>query len=173
MAVTAAGLRIRRAPLESQAAAALIAALNREISAIYPEDGATHFRLDAREVEPGRGAFLVARLGGRACGCGAVRSLGAGTAEIKRMYVAPEARGRGIGTALLRALEAEARALGAARLVLETGERQRDAVALYRRAGFTDRARFGEYARSPFSLCMEKVLAPARIVPATGHRPGK
>lgn len=128
--MTAAGLHIRRAPLESQAAAALIAALNREISAIYPEDGATHFRLDAREVEPGRGAFLVARLGGRACGCGAVRSLGPGTVEIKRMYVAPEARGRGIGTALLSALEAEARALGAVRLVLETGERQRNAVAL-------------------------------------------
>jgi putative acetyltransferase len=75
------------------------------------------------------------------------------------MYVAPEVRGKGIGRALLTRLEAEARALGLARLVLETGTRQAEALALYRRAGFTEITAYGEYAASPgTSVCLGKVL---------------
>jgi GNAT superfamily N-acetyltransferase len=74
------------------------------------------------------------------------------------MYVAPEERGRGVGRALLAALEAAARALGLSRLVLETGDRQREAIALYRRAGFRDIPPFGEYVGSPLSVCMGKEL---------------
>src|SRR5262249_58254986 len=120
----------------SQDASTLISALNAELSALYPEPGATHFRLDPDEVGPGRGAFLVAYADGAPIGCAAVRLLDDRDAELKRMYVAPSARGRGVGRALLAALESEARALGARRLVLETGTRQAAALALYRRAGF-------------------------------------
>jgi GNAT superfamily N-acetyltransferase len=74
------------------------------------------------------------------------------------MYVSPEERGRGVGRALLAALEAEARALGVSRLVLETGIRQSRAIALYERAGFASIAPFGEYARSALSVCMGKDL---------------
>jgi GNAT superfamily N-acetyltransferase len=145
--------------LLSPVAQALIAELNTELSARYPEEGATHFRLDAEEVASGHGAFLVAYLDGEPVACGAVRRNEDGAAEIKRMYTRPAARGRGVARALLDALEAEARTLGADRLVLETGERQLEAVALYHRAGFVEIPCFGEYVDSPLSLCMGKELA--------------
>jgi GNAT superfamily N-acetyltransferase len=153
---------IQREPLTSAAAQGLIAALNAELSARYPEEGATHFRLDAAEVAPGRGAFLVAYLALAPVGCGAVRLLANREAEIKRMYVAPEARNLGIGRAILDALEAEALALGAVRLVLETGVRQPESLSLYSRAGFVEIAPFGEYIDSPLSVCMAKELADGR-----------
>jgi GNAT superfamily N-acetyltransferase len=75
------------------------------------------------------------------------------------MYVAADVRGQGIGRALLDRLEAEARALGLARLVLETGTRQSAALALYRRAGFTPISADGEYvASSTTSVCLSKTL---------------
>jgi len=151
-------LEIRPEALASNVARVMIGALNAELSARYPEDGANHFRLDPEEVGEGRAAFLVALFQGKPLGCGAVRRLDARTAEIKRMYVEPAARGRGVGHLILRALESEARRLGLERLVLETGERQREAVALYERFGFVRIPRFGEYVASPLSLCMAKEL---------------
>jgi GNAT superfamily N-acetyltransferase len=97
--------------LETAAAQALIAALDAELTERYPEDGANHFRLEAGEVAAGRGVFLVARRGGVAVGCGAVRLLEGGDAEVKRMYTIPEVRGQGVGRAILVALEAKARDL--------------------------------------------------------------
>jgi GNAT superfamily N-acetyltransferase len=162
------GLELAPDALTSDDAVALIAALDAELSARYPEPGATHFRLDPREVAAGNGAFLVARLSGRPVGCGALRrlgdeallaELGANTGELKRMYVAPEMRGRGIGRALLARLEAEARALGLVRLVLETGTRQAEALGLYDDAGFTGIPPYGEYAASSgTSVCLAKSL---------------
>jgi GNAT superfamily N-acetyltransferase len=76
------------------------------------------------------------------------------------MYVSPEERGRGVGRALLEALESEALALGLSCLVLETGVRQSEATALYRRAGFREIPPFGEYLGSPLSLCMAKCSTP-------------
>ena len=152
----------------SPVAAELIGELNAELTGVYPEPGATHFRLDADEVAPGHGVFLVIRWNGRPIGCGAVRrlrepdlvrELGPDVGELKRMYVAREMRGRGIGRALLERLETEARALGLVRLVLETGTRQAEALALYRRAGFTDIPPYGEYRASPAtSVCLAKEL---------------
>ena len=150
---------VEREDLRSPTAETLIRALNDELSRRYPEEGATHFRLDPEEVAEGRGAFLVVRSAGRPIGCGAVRRLDAQTAEIKRMYVAPEFRGRGIARRLLAALEAESTALGISRLVLETGARQPEALALYERAGFARIPAFGEYVDSPLSVCMAKQLA--------------
>ena len=65
-------LEVRRASLRAPEAGTLIAALNAELSALYPEEGANHFRLDPEEVEDGRGAFILATSGGTAVGCGAV-----------------------------------------------------------------------------------------------------
>src|SRR5262245_54732375 len=79
-------LEIGRERLDSAVATRLIAALNAELTARYPEDDATHFRLDADEVAEGRGAFLVVRLRGEPVGCGAIRKIDPATAEIKRMY---------------------------------------------------------------------------------------
>jgi putative acetyltransferase len=161
-------LEIAPDAITSDVATALIAQLNEELSARYPEPGATHFRLDPSEVAPGNGVFLVARWLGRPVGCGALRSLreaggmhelGARVGELKRMYVAPDVRGQGIGRALLERLEAEARALGLTRLVLETGTRQEEALALYSRAGFIGIPAYGEYGASPgTSVCLGKSL---------------
>jgi GNAT superfamily N-acetyltransferase len=151
-------IEIRREEITSPIARALIADLNAELSALYPEEGANHFRLDAEEVESGRGAFVVARAGGRTVGCGAVRRIDPATAELKRMFVKRAARGQGIGRLLLAALEGEALLLGARRLVLETGERQAEALTLYGRAGFVRIPAFGPYVGSPLSVCMGKDL---------------
>jgi GNAT superfamily N-acetyltransferase len=154
-----AALSIRRERLGSTAAARLIARLNAELTAIYPEPGANHFGLAAEDVNAGRGAFFVAYEDQQAVGCGAVRLIDAKTAELKRMYVEPARRGRGIGRALLEALEAEARQLGAGRIVLETGARQTAAVALYARCGYEKIPLFGEYLQSPeTSLCLGKSI---------------
>lgn len=155
------GIVVYREGVQSALAYDLIGALNAELSERYPEDGANHFRLDADAVEPDRGAFLVAYVDGEAVGCGAVRRLDGDIAEIKRMYVRPATRGRGVGGALLAALESEAQRLGVRRLVLETGARQPEALALYERAGFVVIPAFGEYVDSPLSVCMGKALATA------------
>jgi GNAT superfamily N-acetyltransferase len=162
------GLSIEREPLTSAVARTLIAKLNAELAAGYPEPGANHFGLDPLDVAPGAGAFLVVRVDGHAAGCGALRrltdpaliaELGDGVGELKRMYVEPAVRGRGVGRALVAALEREARALKLRRLVLETGTRQLAALALYRGAGFADIPLYGEYRSSPLtSVCLGKWL---------------
>jgi putative acetyltransferase len=96
---------IRRSTLASADAAGLIRALNVELEATFPEPGANHFSLSGEQVEAGSGAFLVAYLDNLAVGCGAVRRLDAVTAQLKRMYVVPSVRGRGIGRTLVEALE--------------------------------------------------------------------
>lgn len=150
---------IRREALTSDTALRLISTLNAELAAAYNNPAANHFRLDPAEVAPGNGAFLVAYSDGQPVGCGAIRRLDERTAEIKRMYVAPEWRGRGVGRAVLDALEAEGRRLGVARIVLETGTLQDRALALYRSCGYTVIPAFGEYVDTPdTSICMGKEL---------------
>lgn len=151
-------MNIRRVGLDSPEAQALIGALNDELSRQYPDEDKTYFRLAADEVAAGNGAFLIAFRSGQAIACGAVRRVDERTGEIKRMYVRPEERGRRIGRAIVAALEAEARALGITRLVLETGIRQSAALSLYERAGFSRTPAFGEYVGSPLSICMAKEL---------------
>lgn len=91
-------------------------------------------------------------------GCGAVRLIGDGVAEIKRMYVIPEWRQRGVARRILDDLERAARDLGVTRLLLETGTRQPEAIALYAKAGFTPRESFGDYPPSALNVFMEKPL---------------
>jgi putative acetyltransferase len=152
-------ITIARADLTAEASRALIGSLNAELRGLYSEPGANHFRLDPEEVAAGRGTFLIVYREGAPVGCGALRLLDAETAELKRMYVAPAVRGTGLGRRLLTALEAEARALGVRRLVLETGVRQTAALALYRATGFHPIALYGEYCLSPeTSICLGKEL---------------
>ena len=93
---------------------------------------------------------LVAREDdGTPLGCGALRALGGSAAEVKRMYVVPEARGRGISKALLAALEDAARQRGWTTLRLETGPMQPEAVGLYTSAGYRPIAALGDYVGDP------------------------
>jgi GNAT superfamily N-acetyltransferase len=98
---------------------------------------------------------------GAALGCGALRALGDGVAEVKRMYVVPEARGRGVSKAVLGGLEDAARRRGWTTLRLETGPRQPEAVGLYTGAGYRPIGAFGAYRGDPAahgSLFFERVL---------------
>jgi len=151
-------VEIRREDLSSAVSQQLILALNTELEDIYPEDGANFFRLDAEEVAEGRGGFFVAYIDQKPVGCGAMRRIEPGLCEIKRMYVDPSVRGRRVGRRILDTLEEHARQLGARRIVLETGPRQPDAIALYSHAGFTEIPLYGEYVGSLFSVCMAKDL---------------
>ena len=102
--------------------------------------------------------FLLARDGAaRPVGCAALAIRG-DHGEVKSMFVAPEARGSGLGGRLLGAVEARARAEGVARLMLETGRVLHAARRLYERAGFTPRGPFGSYSDDPCSVFMEKAL---------------
>jgi len=151
---------IRRSTLGSPDAARLIAALNAELTKTFPEPGANHFSLSAAQVVAGDGAFLIAHIDDVAVGCGAVRRLDQTTAELKRMYVDPSVRGRGVGRALVEALEREAKLLGVTTVVLETGTRLASAINLYEAAGYERIPLYGEYLSSPdTSLCFGKSLA--------------
>lgn len=153
-------VQIRRSTLASPNAARLIAALNSELNAAFPEPGANHFSLDEAQVALGDGAFLIAYLENRAVGCGAVRRLDKATAELKRMYVDPSVRGQGIGRSPLDSLEQEVRLLGMKRIVLETGSRLAPAIKMYEAMGYARIPLFGEYLSSPeTSLCFGKSLA--------------
>ena len=151
-------ITITAEPFDSADARRLIGALDEHLASRYPPEQRFGPNLKVEHIAPGLGAFLIARLEGAAVGCGAVRRLDDMTVEVKRMYVEPEARGRGVAKEILERLEAEARAMGANRLVLETGILQDEAIGLYRRVGFSVIDCFGEYAGVPTSLCLEKAL---------------
>jgi putative acetyltransferase len=102
--------------------------------------------------------FLVARLGGQPVGCGALRRIENGVAEIKRMYVAPAARRQGIARAILAELERSARDFGYRTIRLETGIRQPEAQRLYESLGYHRIPAFGPYVGNPTSVCYEKKL---------------
>lgn len=93
---------------------------------------------DARELTPPVGLLLVARLRNRPIGCGALKFHGDAPLDIKRMWIAPEARGIGLGRRLLRELEQHARDAGASVVRLETNRSLREAIALYRRSGYVE-----------------------------------
>lgn len=122
---------------------------------LYPPEG--NYLLDITELLEPAVTVVVARDGENAVGMGAlVRK--AGYAEIKRMYLRDEARGRGIADSILQSLETTARAAGVDTLRLETGPLQPAAIAFYQRHGFTPIPNFGEYVDGEYSVCFEKRL---------------
>jgi GNAT superfamily N-acetyltransferase len=153
-------LRTVVAALDSPVAEPLLRAAESELVDRYGDPRAAGAPLDPAAFAAPSGTFLLALIGGQAVGCGGVRTRGPGTGEIKRMYVAPSARGRGVARRLLGDLEAEALRLGLPDLVLETGHAQPEAVALYASAGWRAAPAFGEFADSPCSICLGKQLAP-------------
>jgi putative acetyltransferase len=145
-------------PFDSVDARRLVEALDAHLASRYTPEQRFGPNLKPAQLAPGLGTFVVARLEGRAVGCGAVRLLDPTTVEVKRMYVEPELRGRGVAKQILEHLEGAGRELGARRAVLETGVYQDEAIGLYRRAGYTEVACWGEYTTSPTSVCYEKAI---------------
>lgn len=134
---------------------------------LYPAESNHHLPLSALRASNVR--FLVVRdAAGRAVGTGALALNGA-WAELKRMWVIPQARGLGVSRMILAELEARARSEGVRTLRLETGVANHAALGLYTRAGFRRRDPFGGYRADPLSVFMQKDLSGAET---TGAEPG-
>ncbi|GAC1613625.1 MAG: GNAT family N-acetyltransferase [Candidatus Dormibacteraceae bacterium] len=150
-------IRIAPEPPDSAAAVRLIGAMTDELNRRY---GTADVAVTpVSEYGPPAGGFFVAYVGDQAAGIGAFRRLDARTAEVRRMYTAPDFRRQGVSRVLLAAVEAQARQLGYRRLTLETGTRQPEAQSLYLAAGFTLIDRYPPYDEDPTSVCFEKPLA--------------
>lgn len=101
---------------------------------------------------------VVAYHEGAAAGCGAFKEYSPGIAEIKRMYVPPTMRGKGIASAILAGLEYWAKEEGYAKCILETGKKQPEAIGLYKKCGYAIIPNYGQYAGVESSVCFEKNL---------------
>ncbi|MGX5666032.1 GNAT family N-acetyltransferase [Rhizobium daejeonense] len=148
---------IAREPVRQKAVIALLQQSDAYMATLYPAE--SNHLLDVASLEKPEVSFFVARKDGEIVGCCALVVSGEGTAEIKRMFVSPEARGLAIGRLLMEALEDCARATGLAAIHLETGISQPEAIGLYRRFGFVEIPPFGSYRPDPLSVFMEKRLA--------------
>ena len=121
-------------------------------------DGAQHgFYHQFNGIE-GLDRVVLAVKDGRAVGCGALKELEADVLEVKRMYTVPEQRGRGLAGKLLNELEQWAVEDGYARIVLETGRRQPEAIGLYQKHGYLKTENYGPYIGVDNSVCFEKKL---------------
>ena len=152
-------LSFRPVPLEDDPAAALASAMRAEMAALYDDldiDSPDMPKAGPAELGPPGGIFLVGSDSGRPVCCGGLKRLTDEACEIKRMYVTPEARGRGVGRHLLEALERTAKELGYRVTRLDTGPRQPGAERLYRRAGYRPIDNFN--ANPVASFFGEKVL---------------
>jgi putative acetyltransferase len=140
-----------------ETATQLVRELSAEIARRYSDlgdDGSGSFNPNDALVP--RSVFVVARLDGQPVGCGALRPIDSGSAEVKRMFVAASARRLGIGRGILAKLERLAGEFGYHVIRLETGDRQPEAIALYERYGFYRIPPFGKYVDNPVSICFEK-----------------
>ncbi|MFJ6833210.1 GNAT family N-acetyltransferase [Streptomyces sp. NPDC091209] len=158
-------MNFRPVPFDHPDAIKLNDQVQAEYAERYGDDGdATH--LDARMFDPPLGLYLIAydewdrpvATGGWRTQDENDEGYSDGDAELKRMYVVPEARGLGLARRMLAALEDDARAAGRVRMVLETGTKQPEAVALYASSGYEPCAKFGYYRFHELSLCYAKAL---------------
>jgi GNAT superfamily N-acetyltransferase len=131
-------ITVRAEAADSLIAVRLVDAMVTEMDQLYgqPPGGGVGSGASPSDFTPPTGAFLVIYAGGRPVACGGLKRDDDGVAEIKRMYVVPEARRQGLGRQLLDALEDRARELGYARIRLDTGARQPHAQTMYERAGY-------------------------------------
>ncbi|HWH15623.1 MAG TPA: GNAT family N-acetyltransferase [Miltoncostaeaceae bacterium] len=130
-------IEIRVEPPETAEARRLLEALEREkVERVEDWDLDNAVRVASEELMPPHGAFLMAMHGGRAVGCGAVRRLGPDVAELKRLYVDPDARGLHLGERLMEAMEDAARASGYRTVRLDTDPCLEEAQGLFARRGY-------------------------------------
>ena len=138
----------------SQECLALIAEMTAEVSQRYQLDHSVTSAFNPSDAA----LFVLARLDGKPVGCGALRPLEPTVAEVKRMYVLPEARGHGIARKILLALEHVAHQQGYTHTRLQTGLLQPDAIHLYESTGYHRIPCQGHLAQDPLSICFEKQL---------------
>lgn len=149
---------LREEAFDSENAQLLLAAFGVEIAGLYPGwTPATGPSASSVDFEPPGGRFVVAYVGPRPVACAGLRRLDQRTAEIKRLYVRPEVRGRGLGRRMLQELERVAKAQGYEVVRLDTGAEQPGALRLFAATGYRQ---IGDYNGNPFaSHWFEKWLA--------------
>lgn len=156
-------VEVLRVPFAHPDVQRLVADVQAEYVQIYGAGDQTPLADDM--FEPPGGTFLVAYAGGQPVAMGGWRFrpdvselIESAVAEVKRMYVVPPQRGTGLARFLLSRLEITAREAGLGMMILETGQPQAAAVALYRSAGYTDTVRFGYYAEEEQAVYLGKSL---------------
>ena len=147
-------ITITEVPWDDPQATTLREAQRAEIDALYGPGSEPGVAPSAADIA----VFLIAHVADEPVGCGALRPLEPGAAELKRMYVVPEWRGRGVSGAVLSALEQAAAARGWRTLRLETGPEQTAAIRFYERSGYAPIPGFGAYADEPTSHCYQREL---------------
>lgn len=149
-------LTIKRTDSDNTDFRELVKSLDAELAQI---DGEDHSFYDQYNKIDKIKHAVVAYDNGKPIACGAIKELEPGVMEVKRMYTQPAWRGKGAATLVLRALEAWAAELGYTKIMLETGKRQPDAIALYQKNGYQIVDNYGQYIGVENSVCFEKELA--------------
>jgi putative acetyltransferase len=153
---SAMSITVSPAEVEIVMASGLIAELDADLLARYPGEPVNG--IEPAQFREAAGYFVVARVDDQLAGCGAFRPYSDATIELKRMFVRSMYRGRGLGRAIVLALEAEARRRGYVESILETARRMPEAIALYRGCGYETTPRYGQYVDSERSVCMRRTL---------------
>ena len=133
----------------------LVRELDQDLARRDGKDNAFYAQYNSMDADA---RAVVAIAEGVPVGCGAIKPVGAGAMEVKRMYTLPAWRGKGVASQVLTELERWARELGMERCILETGLRQPEAIALYERNGYEPIPNYGPYAGVANSRCFAKVL---------------
>jgi GNAT superfamily N-acetyltransferase len=121
-------------------------------------DGTEHAFYDQFNKVAAIGHVITVYKEGEAVACGAIKAYAPGVMEVKRMFTKPSSRGEGLAAMVLAALENWARELGYSRCILETGKRQPEANALYKKCGYTIIPNYSPYEGVENSVCYEKWL---------------
>lgn len=156
-------ITLKRTDSENADFQALVVELDKELAV---RDGDEHsFYSQFNSIDAIK-HVVVAYEGNEAAGCGAIKEYSDGVMEIKRMFVPPDKRGRGVASIVLRELENWTRELGAKKCILETGLKQPEAIRLYEKNGYLQVQNYGQYAGVENSVCFEKDLSSAAFVQA-------
>lgn len=148
-------ITIRRTDSENPDFIALVKLLDADLAI---RDGADHsFYSQFNKIDKIKHA-IVAYVNNEPHGCGAIKEYSITAMEVKRMYTSPNSRGKGIATTILKELETWANELGYKTCVLETGKKQPEAIALYKKNGYNIIPNYGQYAGVENSVCFEKEI---------------
>ena len=147
--------KIIRATSEHENFIQLVRLLDADLNGRYGQLQAEYDRYNTIESIQ---TVVISYVDGNPAGCGAFKPFDEETVEIKRMFVKPEHRGKGLAGRMLRELETWAKEMGFSRSVLETGKKQQEAIGLYEKHGYKRIGNYGQYADQPNSVCFKKIL---------------
>ena len=148
-------IKIIKTTVENQDFINLVAALDQSLWERYPEENQDYWQNNILEINPN---VVVIYLGSKAVACGCFKKYDINTIEIKRMFVSPEARGMGFAQKILQELELWASELGYSLSVLETLHKQKEAIGLYQKGGYSIIDNYKPYVGLKDSICMKKKI---------------